>query len=90
MRGSGRECPGRPSALLKKEFKSPRLCFSKSLDFENDAVRRAFFQANQAARQVALFGPQMNQRIFRFEMYFAMQPSQLGQPLAVFADFDGP
>ena len=70
-----------------QEFEAARFRSAESLYFEDDAILGLFADAEDAAGQIAFFRPQVNERILAFGAKFAAQPGQLGQPLAVFANF---
>jgi hypothetical protein len=58
------------------------------MHFENDAVARAFFNAQHPSRQVLLVGPQVNERFFSGVPHFVLKVREPGQPLTVLANFN--
>ena len=79
---------GAASVIAANEFEAAWFGFAEALDFENDGIPAGFFDAQQAAGEIAFVGPQMNQDFFVFLMNFPLEAGELGEPLAVFANFD--
>ena len=70
-----------------QKFQAAWFCAAKPLHFQDDAIFRALFYTQNSARQIALVRPQMHQRLIAFAVYFTLQRSEFGEPLAVFANF---
>jgi len=49
-----------------------------------------FADAQDAPGQIALAGPELNQRVLALGVEFAVESSEARKPLAVFADFAAP
>ena len=81
------DASGGARGIGKQKFQAARFGAAEALNFQNDAVVSGLFDAKNAARQVALVGPEMHQRIFSFDAKFEMQRGEFGEPFAIFPDF---
>ena len=82
------DAPGGARRIGEPKFQAPRLGRAEALHFQDDAVAGGFFYAQNAAGEIALFGPEMHQGIFAFEAKFEVQRGELGKPFAALADLD--
>ena len=78
---------GTARIVAKQEFQLAWFCFTEALDFQKNAVRIPFLDAQKSSRQIALVGPQVNQRVLSLVVHFAVQAGEFGEPLAIFAYF---
>ncbi len=81
------DASGGARRIGEQKFQAAGLGAAEALNFQNDAVVSGFFDAKNAAREVALVGPQMHQGIFAFDAEFEMQRGEFGEPFAILADF---
>ena len=82
------DASGRARRIGAQKFQTAGLRAAEALHFQDDAVADVFCYAQDAARKVALVGPEMHQGIFAFDTQFEMQRREFSQPFAVFAHFD--
>ena len=81
------DASGGARRIGKQKFQAAGLGASEALNFQNDAVVSGLFDAKNAARQVALVGPEMHQRTLALDAKFEMQRGEFGEPFAILADF---
>jgi hypothetical protein len=70
-----------------QELETARLGAAESLDFQNDSLGRALCDAQDPPRQIALFGPEVDKRLFARAPDFEAQTGEFGQPLPVLVYF---
>ncbi len=84
-----REVARAGGALEADDFHALWLGAAEALDSEGEAVLGIVGDGDDAAGDVAVFRPQVKQRLFRVSAYFPRQRRHGGDAAAVFADFDG-
>lgn len=57
------------------------------MNLQYDAAGLALFEAKNSPRKAEIFGPEMEDWVFRFAVNFKIQGGQIGEPFAVFANF---
>ena len=70
-----------PPRIGAEKFQAAGLRAAESLHFEHDPVVRLFFDAEDAAREIASVGPEMDERVFSLAAKFTMQAD--GSPRAI-------
>jgi hypothetical protein len=81
------DASGRSPRIRAQKFKPPRFCAPESLDFEDDLILGVLFHAQDAACQIPLVGPEMDERILSLAAKLAMQPGKFCEPFTILANF---
>ena len=82
------DASGGTRRIGKQKFQAAGFGAAEALDFQDDAVSGGFFDAQNAAGEIALVGPKMHQGTLAFDAEFELQRGEFGEPFAVFAYFD--
>lgn len=72
--------------IRANKFEMARFCAAEPPHFEDHAALRAFLDAEDAAGQVAVFRPKVDERMRAFVAKLAVQSRKLREPLAVLTD----
>jgi hypothetical protein len=82
------DASGGAGGIGEQKFQAAGFGAAETLHFQDDAVGGSLFDAQNAAGEIALVGPEMHQGIFAFDAQLEMQRGEFGEPFAVFADLD--
>src|SRR5208282_414736 len=79
-----------PPLAVRADEREPRRAIpSKSLDFENDPLRRMLRHAQYPADEIMLIGPEVNERLLPVPLQLVTKPGEFGEPFAILVHFDG-
>jgi hypothetical protein len=82
------DASGVARGIGEQKFQAAGLGAAEAPHFQDDAVAGGFFDARNAAGEVAFVGPEMHERIFACDAQLEMQRGEFGEPFAVFAHRD--
>jgi hypothetical protein len=82
------DATGGARRIAEQKLEAARFGAAEALYFQDYAVAGGFFDAQNAAGEVALVGPEMNEATFAFDAQVKMQRGEFGESFAVFADLD--
>ena len=79
-----------PEPFSGNEFKARGPICAEAPHLEDNVIRRMFRDTQNPPHEISLIRPQMHERLLPFPPDFAVKARKLGEPLAVFVDFDAP
>jgi hypothetical protein len=82
------DASGGARGIGEQKFQATGLGAAEALDLQENALAEGFFDAQNAAGEVAFVGPEMHEGIFAFDAQLEMLRGQFGEPFAVRANFD--
>jgi hypothetical protein len=78
---------GRAARIVGEKLQSSGTCAAEPMNFQDNAAGLALLDAKNSPRKAEVFGPEMEDWLFRFAVNFEMKRCKVGEPFAVFANF---